>query len=79
MGCLAPTSGFTSPGNAGRLRGCGLRRAVNLRWVAWASGFELVGCCDGFAQYFGALTAVAAGVQKLRRKTMKKRGAKGRI
>ena len=79
MGCLAPTPGFTSSGNAGRSRPGGLRNAAKLRWVACASGFEIVGCCDGFAQYFGALTAVAAGVQKLRRKTMKKCGAKGRI
>ena len=79
MGCLAPTPGFTSSGNAGRSRGCGLRNAEKLRWVACASCFEIVGCCDGFAQYFGALTAVAAGVQKLRRKTRKKLRVKGRI
>lgn len=79
MGCLAPTPGFTSPGNAGRSRGCGLRGAANLRWVASAFRFEIVGCCDGFALRSGALTGVAAGVQELRRKTMKKRGAKGRI
>ena len=79
MGCLAPTPGFTSSGNAGRSRGCGLRGTENLRWVASASCFEIVGCCAGFALRSGALTAVAAGVQELRRKTMKKHGAKGRI
>ena len=79
MGCLAPTPGFTSSGNAGRSRGYGLRNAANLRWVAFHSQEKLVGCCAGFALRFGALTAVAAGIQKLRRKTMKKRGAKGRI
>ena len=76
---LHPPPGFTSPGNAGRSRGCGLRGAANLRWVASAFRFEIVGCCDGFALRSGALTGVAAGVQELRRKTMKKRGAKGRI
>lgn len=79
MGCLAPTPGFTSSGNAGRSRGCGLRGAANLRWVASASCFEIVGCCAGFVRNFGAVTAVAALAQELRRKTMKKRGAKGRI
>lgn len=79
MGCLAPTPGFTSPGNAGRSRPSGLRNAEKLRWVACASGFEIVGCCAGFALGSGALTGVDDVVQELRRKTMKKRGAKGRI
>ena len=79
MGCLAPTSGFTSSGNAGRSRGCGLRGDGNCRWVASASCFEIVGCYTGFSLRFRALTVVAAGVQELRRKTMKKHGAKGRI
>ena len=79
MGCLAPTPGFTSSGNAGRSRPCGLRGTGNLRWVASASCLEIVGCYAGFALRFGPLTVVAAGVQELRRKTMKKRGAKGRI
>ena len=79
MGCLAPTPGFTSSGNAGRSRPCGLRGIANLKWVASASCLEIVGCYAGFALRFGALTAVAAGIQKLRRKTMKKRWVKGRI
>ena len=79
MGCLAPTPGFTSSGNAGRSRGCGLRGTAKLRWVASASGFEIVGCYPRLPRYLGALTGVAAGIQELRRKTMKKRGAKGRI
>ena len=79
MGCLAPTSGFTSSGNAGRSRPGGLRNAGNIRWVASTFRFEIVGCYAGFALRSGALTAVAALAQKLRRKTMKKRGAKGRI
>ena len=79
MGCLAPTPGFTSSGNAGRSRPCGLRGIANLKWVASASCFEIVGCCDGFSLCFRALTAVAAFMQKLRRKTMKKPCVKGRI
>ena len=79
MGCLAPTPGFTSPGNAGRLRGRGLREAANLRWVASASRFEIVGCYAGCSLCSGALTGVADLAQELRRKTMKKRRVKGRI
>ena len=79
MGCLSPTPGFTSSGNAGRSRPGGLRNAAKLRWVASASGFEIVGCCDGFSLRFRALTAVVAFMQKLRRKTMKKPCVKGRI
>ena len=78
MGCLAPTPGFTSSGNAGRSRGCGLREAGNLRWVASASGFEIVGCCAGFARCSGAVTGVVDLAQELRRKTMKKLHVKGR-
>ena len=79
MGCLAPTPGLTSSGNAGRSRGCGLRNAAILRWVASASYFEIVGCSAGFALRSGPLTAVADLARKLRRKTMKKRRVKGRI
>ena len=79
MGCLAPTPGFTSSGNAGRSRGCGLREAANLRWVAWSSCLKIMGCSAYFARCSEPLTAVADLVQELRRKTMKKRGAKGRI
>ena len=75
--CTHP--GFTSSGNAGRSRGRGLRGDGNCRWVASASCFEIVGCSAGFSRYFGAVTAVAALAQELRRKTMKKHGAKGRI
>lgn len=67
------------PATPGVQGGGGLRGTENLRWVACASCFELVGCCAGFALRFGPLTAVADLVQELRRKTMKKRGAKGRI
>ena len=63
VGCLAPTPGFTSSGNAGRSRGCGHRGTGNLRWVACASCFEIVGCSAWFARYFGALTGVAALVR----------------
>ena len=55
---LHPPPGFTSPGNAGRSRGCGFRRAANLRWVASDSCFEIVGCYTGFALCSGALTGV---------------------
>ena len=78
VGCLAPTPGFTSSGNAGRSRGCGPRGAAKLRWVAWASSFEIVGCYAGFSLCSGALTGVAALEQELRRKTMKKPRVKGR-
>ena len=61
VGCLAPTSGFTSSGNAGRSRGYGPRGAGNCRWVASATSFEIVGCCAGFPLRSGALTGVVAG------------------
>ena len=62
VGCLAPTPGFTSSGNAGRSRGCGLRGTENLGWVASASCFEIVGCYAGFPLHSGSLTGVAAVV-----------------
>lgn len=74
-----PPPGFTSSGNAGRSRGCALRGTAKLMWVASTSYFEIVGCCDGFALLCEPLAAVAALAQELRRKTMKKRGAKSRI
>ena len=79
VGCLAPTPGFTSSGNAGRSRPCGLRKAAKLRWVACASCFEIVGCCAGFSLRSGALTGGDDVVQELRRKTRKKPCVKGRI
>lgn len=79
VGCLAPTPGFTSSGNAGRSRHGGLRNAANLGEIASASCFEIVGCSAGFPLRFEALTGVVAFMQELCRKTMKKRGAKGRI
>ena len=79
VGCLAPTPGFTSSGNAGRSRGYGLRKAANLRWVACASCFKIMGCSSYFARCSELLTAVVAFMQKLRRKTMKKPCVKGRI
>ena len=79
MGCLAPTPGFTSSGNAGRSRPGGLRNAEKLRWVACASCFKIMGCSSYFARCFEALTGVVAFMQKLRRKTRKKPCVKGRI
>ena len=58
VGCLAPTPGFTSSGNAGRSRPCGLRGTANLRWVACASCFDLVGCSAYFARCCKPLTTV---------------------
>ena len=65
-------------GFRGDLGNCSCKQEKG-RWVASASGFEIVGCYPRLPRYLGALTGVAAGIQELRRKTMKKRGAKGRI